>query len=58
VIGVRHGIDKIMYKMLLGKLEGVENLGEIKVDAYENYKLYGIALVKTAFKKKRALFAS
>ena len=32
VTTVRHGIDEITYNILLGKLEGIDNLGEIKVD--------------------------
>jgi hypothetical protein len=32
VITVRHDIDKTTYKILVGKLEGIDNLGEIKVD--------------------------
>jgi len=33
MITVRNGIDKITYKILVGKLEGIDSLGEIEVDA-------------------------
>jgi hypothetical protein len=33
VITLRNGIDKITYKISVGKLEGIENLGEIELDA-------------------------